>query len=319
MNKAPKPMALMLFATAVAIAGGAAAQTARDAGDVTASKDKTQAPAAKNLLDRAWLRDLLGQPRSMVPSTSGSSGGIVTESISEMPLSGSGSAGVGILTPEQAGLPDTIWAGADAAELARHIAPFRPTGLPEVTALWHRMALLAAPSPEDAGDVLLAARVDHLVRAGALDQAEALLEAAPIRTAALFRRAFDVGLLTGRAESACDAMRAKPRLAPGLKARIFCLARAGDWGAAAITLTSAETLGQITPEDAALLGRFLDPELFEDDPAPPPARPMPAIDHVMREALALPRGAGALPLAFLHPDLDITAPWRNRVVAMERL
>ena len=47
--------------------------------------------------------------------------------------------------------------------------------------------------------------------------------------------------------------------------------------------------------------------------------PLTALDFLMREAVALPRPSGPLPLAFLHSDLGEHVPMRSRIVAAERL
>ena len=73
------------------------------------------------------------------------------------------------------------------------------------------------------------------------------------------------------------ALRATPDLAPTFPARIFCLARAGDWNAAALTLRTAQALGYVTPEEDALLQRFLEPELDDGETLPPPDKPTPLV------------------------------------------
>lgn len=273
------------------------------------------------LTEPGWLSEVTGPELGITRSSKSRLGGLTTESIDVQPLDSSSKSPIGVLPPDQSGIPTDIWGSSDADTIARLITPHLPGALPEITAFWQRLALAETIPPAGrgtAGDVLRA-RVDHLLNAGALDQAEALLQSAAPLTPQLFRRAFDVGLLTGRADDACATMRSSPNLAPGIKARIFCLARSGDWAAAALTLRTAETLGQVSADEAALMGRFLDPELFEDDPEPPLAKDLTSLDFVMRDILGLQRARGTLPLAFLHTDLDNTTPWRARVIATERL
>lgn len=243
------------------------------------------------------------------------------EAIEVMPLDSVDASAVGVLTAEQTGIPRDIWGAGDPETIARLLRPYRPARLPEITAFWHRLALTESIPPPfpGAGETLLLARVDHLLEAGALEQAEALLQAAGHLSPELFARAFDVGLLTGRVEEACATLHARPALSPGIAARVFCLARQGDWDAAALTLRTAEALGRIGETEAALLARFLDPEEFEEDPVPRRAGPITALDFVIREALGLPREPGTLPLAFLHVDLAPGTPWRDRLMAAERL
>jgi hypothetical protein len=57
-----------------------------------------------------------------------------------------------------------------------------------------------------------------------------------------------VTLLTGTEHDACAILRSQPALAPTLPARVFCLARNGDWNAAVLTLNTARALGDVTPE-----------------------------------------------------------------------
>lgn len=272
---------------------------------------------AKPTGQRSGQQTVVQSSKSWKPS----GGGITTEAIQTTQLDIVQPDAVGVLSPEQTGIPKTFWGDSNPGTLARLIAPYRENALPEINALWQRIVLteIDAPLHNSAPGSILLARVDHLLNAGALDQAEALLDRAGTRTPELFRRAFDVGLLAGRAQSACATLLRNPSLSPDLKARVFCLARANDWSAAALTLTTAKVLGQISEADDNLLARFLDPELFDENDAPPPPVPLTALDFTLREALALPRSGQALPLAFLHGDLENLTGWRNQVIATEQL
>ena len=185
-------------------------------------------------------------------------------------------------------------------------------GVPEARALFHRLLLAEADPPAGAGpgDAVLVARIDRLLEMGALDEALALIERAGPESPELFRRWFDTGLLLDRSTEPCAALRQNPALSPTLPARVFCLARGGDWNAAEITLTLGQEVGSIPPAEEALLARFLDPELFEEEAEPPIPEPLTALDFLMREAVGLSRPPGQLPLAFLHPDLDPHTPMR---------
>ena len=203
-----------------------------------------------------WLSETLDvRPLSGGVVTSRSSkavraGGITTEAITTTPLGSEHTDAVGILSAEQTGISPNFWGDSDPHRIARLVQPFYPAALPEITALWQRIALseINAPTAQDAKGEILRARVDHLLNGGALDQAEALLNRTTRQSPELFRRAFDVGLLTGRSEAACADMLGNSSLTPNMKARVFCLAREGDWAAAAITLTTARTLREIGVE-----------------------------------------------------------------------
>ena len=282
------------------------------------------ASAEEIVLPEDWLNNPITDESIFSSSKQpylGATRGLTTEVISVTPLDGVKLDAVGVIPARIAGLPGDFWGDSSTAALTRLLRGHHSDTLPEVTSLIHRILMTELPVPvghDNDGEMLLA-RIDHLLAAGALEQAEALLDIAGIPSSAMFRRWFDVGLLTGRAHEACAAMLGDPGLAPALQARIFCLARSGDWNAAALTLTSARSLGQISAEQEHLLGRFLDPEIYEGEPDPPAPKRLTPLVFVMREALALPREGQALPLAFLHNDLRNYQGWRNKLVASERL
>jgi CheY-like chemotaxis protein len=183
------------------------------------------------------------------------------------------------------------------------------------------LMLAKADPPADSGGrgTLLLARTDALLEAGALDQAAALLDDAGSLQPELFRRRFDIALLTGTEDLGCVQMRENPQLAPTFPARIFCLARSGDWNAAALTLRTAQALGFVTPEEDALLSRFLDPELDDGDfPLSRPAKPTPLVWRML-EAVGEPLPTNTLPLAFAQAELRDTAGWKSQIEAAERL
>jgi hypothetical protein len=247
--------------------------------------------------------------------------GIVPQNIEVTTLDAIRKDTVGLLPTTVTGLPREFWGNSDSATIADLIARQSTDSLPEILSLLYTILLaeVDAPASDGNGSALLLARVDKLLDLGALDQAQALLERAGPDQAEIFRRWFDVSLLTGRADYACTAMRAAPGFAPTLEARVFCLARNGDWNAAALTLATGETLSFISQEDADLMARFLDPGMYEGEPdLPPPAKLTPLV-FTMREAIAQPRPGGALPLAFVNADLRATSPWRQQMEAAERL
>ncbi|MCP5089006.1 MAG: hypothetical protein GY952_19680 [Rhodobacteraceae bacterium] len=271
-----------------------------------------------------WLSDSIA-PGSVIQSGKNprlsKTRGLATEIISITPLDDVKLDAVGVLPAVVAGLPAQFWGDSPSSTLSRLLRQHNDLALPEIVNLTHRVLLAELDVPighSQDGDMLLA-RLDHLLAAGALDQAEALLKRSGTPNADLFRRWFDVGLLTERAQQACATMLGDPGLTPALQARIFCLARSGDWGAAALTLTTATTLDQINQEDSALLSRFLDPELFDGEPDLPAPTHLTPLVFAMREALAMPRSGKSLPLAFLHGDLRGFSGWRDRLSASERL
>lgn len=244
-----------------------------------------------------------------------------TPQITMTPLDAPSPDSAGLLAPAVTGLPRSLWSASDTQTLTTLIAAERVETLPAIQELMVTLMLAEADPPLGAGPdgAMFLARVDKLLDLGALEPAQALLEEAGPDTPELFRRWFDVTLLTGSEDTACDLMRQKPSIVTTYPARIFCTARNGDWSAAALTLNTARALGDVTDEEDALLSRFLDPELYSaDPPLPPPSRTSP-LEFRMRGAIGEGLTTAGLPLAFSHADLSGDAPWRSQIEAAERL
>lgn len=270
-----------------------------------------------------WLSQSVTMPAAMplAPDEPPVSGGVVAEPIMTTPIDGPSPDGVGLLPATVSGLPRALWGPGETLVIAAAISAERVDGTPALQSLLMTLLLAEAEPPADSGSagVLLLARIDKLLAMGALDQADALLKAAEPLGPELFRRRFDVALLTGDEDRACETMRASPNLAPTFPARVFCLARSGDWNAAALTLRTAQALGFVTPEEDALLSRFLDPELSDGAPSlTAPPKPTPLVWR-MFEAIGEPLPTQSLPIAFAHAELRDTAGWKAQLEAAERL
>jgi hypothetical protein len=228
---------------------------------------------------------------------------------------------IGLLSPQTTGLPANLWGLGRTTDIATLVTEDRAAVLPSLRQLLVTILLAEATPPPDSDGTgqLLRSRTDKLLALGALDQAEALLAAAGSADPELFRRAFDVSLLTGTEDAACRTLAETPALSPTYPARIFCLARSGDWNAAALSLRTGVTLGDIAPEDEALIARFLDPDLFEDEPVPPRPDRVTPLAWRMFQAIGEPLSTANLPLAFSHADLSDRSGWKARIEAAERL
>jgi hypothetical protein len=293
-------------------------------------------PAALQAQDGGPLSAIDWLSQSVATPAAEDSGGL-TVAIDEPPVAGQGAAlpepvattaldgpspdAVGLIAPAVSGLPRELWGAGLTGEIAERLVLHADDDLPALRQLFLTILLAEAAAPVDSGGRgdLLQARIDKLLALGALEQAAALIEASGAATPDLFRRAFDVALLTGAEDRACEKMAGAPHLAPTVPARIFCLARSGDWNTAALTLNGAEALGEITPDQAALLARFLDPDLFEGDPVPPAPSPVTPLDWKMFEAIGEPLPTSGLPIAFSYAELSPRSGWKAQIEAAERL
>lgn len=268
-----------------------------------------------------WLSDSLSAPRTSVRTDEPAAAPLTGTQVTVMPLGQTRRDGVGLLSTRLTDLPLDTFLGSDPKRLAELFTDLPSAALPAMQdmALMLMLAELDPPRVATDPDRLFFARVDGLLRFGALDQAQALLERAGATDPAAFRRWWDTSLLTGFDTRACDAMTANPGVAPTLPARIFCLTRTGDWAAAALTLETGIALGIISNEEDALLSQFLEPDLFEFLPPPVPPRPMTPLAFRLLDGIGETPATSALPLAFAVADLRPTTGWKSQIEAAERL
>ncbi len=272
-----------------------------------------------------WLSNSIKEPVASAPAKpeepAVTSGAAVEPNISVSVIGAPSPDAAGLLPPAVTGLPPSLWGLGRTDEIVALIRQPRPGTLPALQSLLTAVLLAESEPPADAAGSgkLLLARIDALLDMGALDQVAALIDVADSNDAELFRREFDVALLTGDEDAACKKMQGSPTLAPTFPARIFCLARSGDWNAAALTLRTAEALGYVTADEEELLARFLDPDLADGAPdLPIPDRPSPLVWR-MYEAVGQPLPTTQLPVAFAHAELRETAGWKAQLDAAERL
>lgn len=263
-----------------------------------------------------WLSRDLRNPAP--PPASPVDGPPPLEEIAVLPLDAPKVDAAGLVEAGRAGLPADFWGPTPSAELARLIAAQPVGGFPGANALLLRILLAELDPPVDAGEALFLARIDKLAELGALDQAMALMEQDNAPDAALFRRRFDMSLLTGQEDRACAELRERPAMTPSLSARVYCLARGEDWTTAALTLEAGTALGEIPAGEAQVLARFLEPELAEEAALAPPAPMTPLIWRVM-EAAGDPLPSHNLPLPYAQADLRANTGWKARLEAGERL
>ncbi|MEI4470471.1 hypothetical protein [Frigidibacter sp. MR17.24] len=311
---APGIVVLALLGVGLVAAGPAAAQQGRG--------QQEEAGAPLSAID--WLSRSVATPVALPrrgPAEAPVAAEAAPEQIAVTPLGDTTLDALGLVPAAQAGLARDLWGETPTEVLVGQIAAERTDMLPALRQLLYRLLTTELDPPFDAqaDGRLFLARVDKLLDLGALDPAMALLSLPDEPRPEPFRRWFDVSLLLGEEDRACETMNATPNIAPTFPARIFCLARGGDWSAAALSLGTGEALGQVDGETAELLARFLDPELADGaEPLPVPARVSPLVLRMM-EAIGQPLPTATLPLAFAQSDLRDNVGWKARAEAAERL
>jgi len=270
-----------------------------------------------------WLSQSVNTPsesRPPEPDVTGEGGAVPADVVVSV-LDGPSPDAAGVLPSSVTGFPQDLWGIGRSVEIAELLAAERVETLPALQGLLLTILLAEARPPADANPpgLLLRARIDKLLAMGALNQAQALLAAAGDSTPDLFRRSFDVAMLTGTEDASCAELQGNPALAPTYPARVFCLARSGDWNAAALTLRMAQALNLVTEAEDALLSRFLDPDLYEGEPPLTPPEPVTPLAWRMLDSIGEGLPTTGLPLAFSHAELRETAGWKAQIEAAERL
>lgn len=247
--------------------------------------------------------------------------GAVDEDVTVTPLDSASPDTVGILSAQITGLPMNLWQQSDESTLVNLVNAERTSMLPAVQDLLVTLLLAEAVAPHDAGPegALFLARLDKLLDLGQLEQAQALVEAADLKRPEIFRRWFDISLLTGTEEATCAMLNDVPDLSPTEAAQIFCLARGGDWDDAVLVFNTARALGDMPADLEMLVERFLDAHLDDiSAPLEQPERLSPLVFR-MFEAIGEPIATTSLPRAFAYADLRDIMSWRTRLEAAERL
>ncbi|MDN5788711.1 hypothetical protein [Pseudorhodobacter sp.] len=271
-----------------------------------------------------WLSSSVSAPAKPLalpePDVAGA-GGALPQNVIVSVLGGPSPDAAGVLAPRVTGFPANLWGLGETEKIAALISVKRDDALPSLQRLMLTLLLAQSQAPADAGGrgILLLARIDKLMDMAALEEADALIEASGKMTPQVFRRYFDVAMLTNEEDDACTYLQKNPNLAPTYPARVFCLARSGDWSGAALTLRMAQALGYVDPADDALLSRFLDPDLYEGEPPLEPPSPVTPLAWRMLDAIGEGLPTSQLPLAFSHAELGETAGWKGQIEAAERL
>ncbi len=268
-----------------------------------------------------WLSDSVAIPPEALEQDPAPPAATLAPVVTVAPLDTPVPDRAGSIDARDIGIPADIWDGSTAGELAHLVRSIPPISEPSLRRLLIGLLIARLDPPVDAivDDSLYLARLDKLLDLGQLDAAQALIDAAGAPEPRRFRRAFDIALLKGTEARSCRAIEATPDISPTFPARIFCLARNGEWEVAALTLGTAEALGILTPVEDQILLHFLDPELFEGEPIPPAPPNMSPLMFRLFEAVGERPATEVLPVAFAFADLAQTVGWRTRLRAAERL
>ncbi len=245
-----------------------------------------------------------------------------TPEISVAPLDGSARRRLGLLPFSVTGLAPELWTASEPDRLIRILDAALDQKIPAAQELLLSLLLADADDlpREDHATRWLVARIDALIELGAVEPALTLVQQTdPSRDKALFSRWMSLALLARSEYAPCSVLASNPTLGPDEATRVFCMARTGDFETAALLYGTAAALDMFTDTEEKLLARFLDPELFGDEPMPrAPVRPD-ALTFRLFEAAGEPLPTAPLPRAFAHTALSEDVGWKAQLEAAERL
>ncbi len=229
---------------------------------------------------------------------------------------------VGLLPAQVTGFPVNIWHESTSSELVMLLRNIDVSTNPAIQSLLFRLLLAEGHAPFDSDDSyeFLKARIETLVKYGAVDPALALLERAAPLPAQLVPTLFDLSMLSEALLPACEQVLSLGSSYARDAERIFCTARTGDWMTAHLMLETATALDELEYRQVNLLVRFLDAYEYEEtlEELPPPLKPTP-LDFRLYEAIGEPLATASLPLEFAVNDLTGDHGWKAQLEAAERL
>ncbi len=174
---------------------------------------------------------------------------------------------IGIISAKNTTFPDNLWNRSDESVLAKKISEIPDLKLASANKVFKRLLILDTDPPintignKNMGSLFLISRIDRLIEMGAIDEAETILDYIKTPNYDLLKRKIDIASITGRLRGTCKKVRRHFNSPDILKFKIICLAREGDWNAAAILFSVASTLKIFSSTEKKLLLNFLDPEI----------------------------------------------------------
>ncbi|MEP6067524.1 MAG: hypothetical protein ABJ246_16910 [Paracoccaceae bacterium] len=265
-----------------------------------------------------WLDQQVATPATIQSDPVAQTG--LTPDVTVTPLDGTTTRVVGLVPSSVTGLPSDLWTGTGTAILVRQLNKMTLPRLPAAQSLLFSLVLGEALPPAGDNGAFDLARIDTLIRMGALEPALALLEiAGPDQSAAHFERYRDLQLISGETEQMCERLIENPNLAndPGLD--VYCHARSGDYETAVLLYGTSNALGLYDTQKSNALARFLDPDLFEGKPALPQPQTPDALMFALFDAEGERLTTRSWPRIYAHADLNPRAGWKSQLEAAERL
>ena len=275
-----------------------------------------------------WLREKINDPPVFYTFPT-EKNGMSEESHIEIQvdqLPGVSKNSIGIFGGIRLGLPINVWSGESETLIANEIEKIPPSNLFRLNRFLKKVLLVEADPPitnlreKFSGKLFLRARISKLIRMGALDDAEELLKSAnPSKDPILLDLWAEVSFLTERLDDFCNTVLKIHNKEMFPAYRVICLARSGDWSAAALTLATYSSMEKIETNLEILLINYLDHEAeLEIKNKELCLKHIPVLVYLCNFS-GIKSYENTLPIEFLYNDLSRSKSLRARINASEEL
>ena len=273
-----------------------------------------------------WLAEKINDPPEFFTLSNEQSGDYHDKDpeISLNHLPGVSRNSIGLFGVERLGLPVNIWSSENETHIADAVSQIPRSELFNLNRLLKRILLAEADPPitdtksNFSGQAFLRARISKLIMMGALDDAEVLIESIhPISNTAFLDLWANIAFSTKRLDGFCNMILERPSEKNFLMHRIICLARSGDWNAAALALATYSSIGDIDKNLERLLINYLDHEAeLEIKNEEICLEEQPVLVYLCDFSGIRPPD-NELPLGFLYTNLSRNKSLRTRINASE--
>ena len=178
--------------------------------------------------------------------------------------------GIGLLSTERAKFPGDLWSNSSEKVLSETLNKTPKHSLASTNKIFKRLLLVDAKPPlnsigvKNMGYLFLLSRIDQLIKLGAIDEAEEILNYIEEPSIEIMKRKIEVASLNGRISNACRLANKYPNFKGMLQFKIICLVRKNDWQAAALSFMAGSSLKQFDEKEKQLLLNYLDPDIEPD-------------------------------------------------------
>ena len=213
-----------------------------------------------------WLAEKINDPPVFYTNPS-SNFDIIDNDIKKLDLPKISKNSIGIFPSIKLGLNSSVWKNSNEFEISNLLKKIDIGNIYYSNRLLKRILLIEADPPiietdkEFSGTFFLRARILKLIQMGALDEAEALLlDANPNSDPKLIDLWSKISFLTLRFDNFCNSVLKSHHTLIHPAHKVICLARSGDWNAAALSLATYSSINVIDSDYEKLLINFLDHE-----------------------------------------------------------